>query len=499
MIEFAAALYVALMAILVYNGVNVMPILLGSILAVILLQRFEIFGRLGIYGKGPGKEPYISELSFESVGGQKDAKEELMEALSLLQQSFDNPLGVKAMGGILLQGPPGTGKTLMARAAANFTDSVFVSAVGSEFIEMYAGVGAKRVRELFTKARKLAKRQKKDSAVIFIDEMDVIGAKRGKVESHMEYDQTLNQLLVELDGIEDQKDVKLFVLGATNRADLLDDALLRPGRFDRIVEMGLPDVEGRLEILKIHARGKPLAEDVDLAEVAQQTYGFSGAHLASLVNEAAILAMRRKDHLLRQADFLDSIDKVQLGNTKDGLLSREEKYRVAVHECGHALVSEHFFPGSVSTVTVMPRAKTLGFIRQKESSSPVLQTQSYLDKQLGVLLAGGAAEDLIFGERSTGAANDYQRAVAICENIIAHGLSPLGIINIDNLTKQELTETTRRLIQESVDQVIEILRQQHSALIAIAEVLMAEERISGDDFRKMMAGTDLGTDLNFSS
>ena len=161
MIEFAAALYVALMAILVYNGVNVMPILLGSILAVILLQRFEIFGRLGIYGKGPGKEPYISELSFESVGGQKDAKEELMEALSLLQQSFDNPLGVKAMGGILLQGPPGTGKTLMARAAANFTDSVFVSAVGSEFIEMYAGVGAKRVRELFTKARKLAKRQKR--------------------------------------------------------------------------------------------------------------------------------------------------------------------------------------------------------------------------------------------------------------------------------------------------------------------------------------------------
>lgn len=488
MIEFVAALYVAVLAVLAYNGVNMMPLLLGSVLAIILIKRFELLDRLGNYGKGPGKKPRITELSFQSVGGQQDAKHELMEALSLLKHSYDNPLGVKALGGILLQGPPGTGKTLMARAAANYTQSIFVSAAGSEFIEMYAGVGAKRVRELFSKARKQARKANKDSAVIFIDEMDVIGVKRGKVESHMEYDQTLNQLLVELDGIENQNDVKLFVLGATNRADLLDDALLRPGRFDRIVDMGMPDLDGRLEILKIHAQGKPLAEDVDLGDVAQQTYSFSGAHLANLVNEAAILAMRRQDSSIHQADFLDSIDKVQLGSTKDGLLSLQEKHRVAIHECGHALVSEHYFPGSVSTVTVVPRAKTLGFIRQKETISPVLQTQSYLHKQTGVLLAGGVAEDLIFGERSTGAANDYQRAVEICESIIAHGLSPLGIININNLAKEELTAATREIIEKSIADITGILTQQRSALVTIAEELRANERISGDEFRVYLTG-----------
>jgi len=485
MIEFGVALFVAIITILAYNGVNIIPILLASVLIFILVKRFELVDRLGSNRNKVQSKSKISQVSFSNVGGQESAKEELMEALTLLKQSFANKLGVRALGGILLQGPPGTGKTLMARAAANFTDSVFVSAVGSEFIEMYAGVGAKRVRELFSKARKLARRQKKSSAVIFIDELDVIGVKRGKVESHMEYDQTLNQLLVELDGIEDQKDVKIFVLGATNRADLLDEALLRPGRFDRIVEIGLPDLDGRWDILKIHAHGKPLADNVCLKDVAAQTYSFSGAHLANLVNEAAIQAMRRGDDIIRQADFMESIDKVQLGSTREGLLSQAEKHRVAIHETGHALLSEHYFPGSVSTVTVVPRSKTLGFIRQKESS-PVLQTESYLHSQLGVLLAGGAAEDLIFQERSTGAANDYQRAVEISENIIAHGLSNLGIINIKHLDKSELTRATREIIDESAAEVKEILRQRRSALIAIAEVLMEQERLSGEDFRKMM-------------
>jgi len=486
MIELAAALFVAVMAILAYNGINIMPVFLVAVLAVILAKRFEILDKIGGYGTYPGTKPSISELSFDSVGGQDEAKHELMEALSLLKKSHTNLLGVRALGGILLQGPPGTGKTMMARAAANYTDSVFVSAVGSEFIEMYAGVGAKRVRELFNKARKLARKQNKDSAVVFIDEMDVVGAKRGKVESHMEYDQTLNQLLVELDGIEDQKDVKLFVLGATNRADLLDDALLRPGRFDRIVEIGLPDLEGRLQILKIHVAGKPLSDDVDLSEIAQQTYGFSGAHLANLVNEAAIQAMRRGDEYLHLADFLESIDKVQLGNAKEGLLSTEEKARVAYHECGHALISEFYFPGSVSTVTVVPRSRTLGFIRQKETSTPVLQTESYLHKQLGVLLAGGAAEEMVYGERSTGAANDYERALAISENIISHGLSRLGIININHLDKGEVSAVTREIIEKSIAEVTEILTNHRSAMDAIAEVLMNQERLSGDEFRKMM-------------
>lgn len=486
MIELAAALLVAVFSVLAYNGVNITPYFLASVLLVILVKRFELLDKVGIHQRSPGKKNTMSEIGFESVGGQQAAKQELMEALTLLKQAQDNKLGVRALGGILLQGPPGTGKTLMARAAAHYTDSVFVSAVGSEFIEMYAGVGAKRVRELFSKARKLARSQKKESAVIFIDEMDVVGAKRGKVESHMEYDQTLNQLLVELDGIEDQKDVKLFVLGATNRADLLDNALLRPGRFDRIVEINLPDLEGRLEILQIHAEDKPLATDVNLKEVAHQTYGFSGAHLSNLVNEAAIQAMRRGDETIRQSDFLDSIDKVQLGIARDNYLSEDEKHRVAIHECGHALVSEHYFPGSVSTVTVVPRSKTLGFIRQKETASPVLQTQSYLRKQLGVLLAGGTAEELIFGERSTGAANDYQRAVEISENLISYGLSRLGIINPEHLGSEEITAATREIIEQSIEQVTEILNQQNSALTAIARVLMNHERLSGDDFRRMM-------------
>ncbi|NLO88170.1 MAG: AAA family ATPase [Firmicutes bacterium] len=486
MMELAAALMVAVLAVLAYNGVKIMPLLLALTLAYILLKRFEILDKLGSFGPVPGGKTHISEICFDCIGGQAEAKQELMEALDLLQKSHANSLGVRALGGIMLQGPPGTGKTLMARAAANYTDSVFVSAAGSEFIEMYAGVGAKRVRELFAKARRLARRQKKASAVIFIDELDVVGAKRGKVESHMEYDQTLNQLLVELDGIEDQQDVSLFVLGATNRIDLLDEALLRPGRFDRIVEMNLPDYEGRLEILKIHAADKPLAPDVDLGEIAQQTFGFSGAHLANLVNEAAIQAMRRDDDCLRQRDFLDSIDKVQLGTAREGLLSSEEKYRVAVHECGHALISETYFPGSVSTVTVVPRSKTLGFIRQKETSSPVLQTESYLHKQLGVLLAGGTAEQLILGERSTGAANDYQRAVELSELIISHGLSRLGIVNIRNLDKDVLTKVTGEIISERGKEVEQILEQQRSALLAGADVLMRQERISGEEFRKLM-------------
>ena len=486
MIELAAAGFIALLAVLAYNSVNIYPVLLGSVLAYILIMRFELLEKLGRKAYAQGGKQNISPVSFDNVGGQQTAKHELIEALTLLKQTQNNKLGVKALGGILLQGPPGTGKTMMARAAANFTDSIFVSAVGSEFIEMYAGVGAKRVRTLFNKARRLAKQRGKDSAVVFIDEMDVVGAKRGKVESHMEYDQTLNQLLVELDGIEDQKEVRLFVLAATNRADLLDPALLRPGRFDRIVELDLPDLEGRLEILKIHAQGKPLAADVDLVEVAHQTYSFSGAHLANLVNEAAIQAMRRGDEFLRQADFLNSIDKVQLGEAREGLLSAEEKKRVAVHECGHALISEYYFPCSVSTVTIVPRARTLGFIRQKETVSPVLQTESYLSKQLDVLLAGGAAEEMIYGERSTGAANDYQRAVEISENIIAHGLSRLGIINMKYLRPEELTEVTREIITQGSSRVAEILEKQRPAFMAIAALLQDKERLSGEEFRAMI-------------
>lgn len=484
--ETIAAVLVAIMAVLAARGVNILPYVLLGTIGLLVATRFELIGKLRNGGRQTGGRDGLSQVSFDSVGGQDDAKEDLMEALSFLQHSRENKLGIKPIGGILLQGPPGTGKTLMARAAANYIDSSFVSAVGSEFVEMYAGVGAKRVRELFGKAKRLARKEGKKSALVFIDEMEVVGAKRGKVESHMEYDQTLNQLLVELDGIEDVQDTQLFVLAATNRADLLDEALLRPGRFDRIVDIGLPDLAGRLAILKIHCQGKPLAEDVNLEDVAHQTYGFSGAHLASLANEAAIVAMRRKAESISHKDFLDSIDKVQLGNPREGLLSSVEKQRVAFHESGHALVSEVFFPGSVSTVTVVPRARTLGFIRQKETTSPILQTKSYLEKQLAVLLAGGAAEKLVYGEGSTGAANDYQRAVDIAENIVAHGLSRLGIINMEYVNKAVLNEVIGEIIGVAGDEVMKLLTDRRQTLETAAKILAERERVSGEDFRGIL-------------
>jgi len=483
--EFAAAMIVAALTVMAFNGINILPYILVALIGFMLLTRFELLDKIGQGGRYVKDKECISDISFAVIGGQDEAKKDLMEALSLLQCQ-GSKLGVKPLGGILLQGPPGTGKTLMARAAANYTDSVFVAAAGSEFVEMYAGVGAKRVRDLFSKARRLARRNGKSSALVFIDEMDVVGAKRGKVESHMEYDQTLNQLLVELDGVEDMQDIRLFVLGATNRADLLDEALLRPGRFDRIVEIGLPDLEGRLAILGIHCQGKPLADEVDLLEIAHQTYGFSGAHLANLTNEAAIQAMRRGDEYIGQKDFLESIDKVQLGGVREGLLSAEEKQRVGFHEAGHALISELCFPGSVSTVTVVPRSKTLGFIRQKESAAPVLQTESYIKKQLSVLLAGGAAEELVFGERSTGAANDYQRAAEIAENLIAHGLSRLGIINMNYVDNRELNLVIGEIIEAAGGKVRDMLTKHRPVLNTAAKILAKQERISGEEFRNIL-------------
>ena len=332
-----------------------------------------------------------------------------MEALSLLQQSFDNPWG-QGHGGIL-QGPPGTGKTLMARAAANFTDSVFVSAVGSEFIEMHAGVGAKRVRELFTKARK-HKRQKKDSAVIFIDEMDVIGAKRGKVESHMEYDQTLNQLLVELDGIEDQKDVKLFVLGATNRADLLDDALLRPGRFDRIVEMGLPDVEGRLEILKIHARASHWPKMwIWLRLPSRPMVSPVPIWPAWSMRQPSWPCAARITYCARP--ILDSIDKVQLGNTRTACSPgrKAQGCRPRVWPCpGQRTFLPRFgIHGDGDAQGQDPGIHPPEGELQSGAANPVIPGQT-IGSAPGRWSSRGS--DL---ESEHGAANDYQRAVAICE------------------------------------------------------------------------------------
>ena len=306
-----------------------------------------------------------STMSFDDIGGQDSAINELKEALEFLLKPMEIlHMGIRPIKGILLMGPPGTGKTLLARAAAGYAESVFLATSGSEFIEMYAGVGAKRVRQLFGEARKKARSEGKNSAVVFIDELEVLGAKRGSHASHMEYDQTLNQLLVEMDGLMPDSEPRILVIAATNRADMLDPALMRPGRFDRQVQVELPDKKGRVRILQIHTRNKPLAQDVDMDAVARATFGFSGAHLESLANEAAVLALREGKKEIQQRHFTEAVDKVILGEKLSRQPSTKEMERVAVHESGHALVSELLRAGSVSSLTVVPRGQALGYMRR---------------------------------------------------------------------------------------------------------------------------------------
>ncbi|HHW98614.1 MAG TPA: AAA family ATPase, partial [Firmicutes bacterium] len=370
-------------------GINVIPFVLFLGFVYFLTNHLgvnSLRGKAGTLISAVTKEQLIS---FDDIGGQAVAKQELLEALDFVNQHQDaKRLGIRPLKGLLLSGPPGTGKTLLAKAAAAYTDSVFIAASGSEFVEMYAGVGAQRVRQLFEQAKTAARKQSKSKAIIFIDEIDVLGGQRGKHSSHLEYDQTLNQLLVEMDGLSNTSDIQILVIGATNRPDLLDGALLRPGRFDRLVKVDLPEKEARLQILQVHTRNKPLAPDIDLAQLAQETYGFSGAHLESLANEAAILAMREGAAHIEQRHFLQSIDKVMLGEQQERRPPLEEQQRISLHEAGHALVAEHVRPGSVATVTILSRGDTLGYVRQTVDDAAVyLQTEEQIRQQLWVLLA----------------------------------------------------------------------------------------------------------------
>lgn len=428
------------------------------------------------------------KVSFSDIGGQSSAINELKEALEFIRNHEKiKKLGIRPLKGVLLTGPPGTGKTLMARASANYTDAVFTSCSGSEFIEMYAGVGAQRVRQLFKSARDAAVKQKKSTAVIFIDEIDILGGKRGQNSSHHEYDQTLNQLLVEMDGLKVDDRVRLLVMAATNRVDMLDPALLRPGRFDRQVTVDLPDKEGRMEILKIHTKNKPLAQDVCLKSLARETFGFSGAHLESVANEAAILAMRESCSEISYRHFHEAVDKVMMGDKLDRKPSREELRRVAIHETGHALLSEHVRPGSVSTLTITPRGKALGYMRQTPEDDNYLHTREYLENQIAVMLAGALAEEAVLGNRSTGASNDFEQAINTAEQIIKSGMSELGIVSIDTIPAETRFNVTNDIIRKQEDRVREHLKRNETALSETVSMLMEKERISGDSFRLILA------------
>lgn len=467
-------------------GADILPVLLLAGLAYFLYQFMTNQGMLK--SMNMNAVTTVTKEDFSDIGGQNTAISELKEALDfIIEGDKISKMGIRPLKGILLTGPPGTGKTLMAKAAANYTDSVFLATSGSEFIEVYAGVGAQRVRKLFQQARDKAKAENKYSAIIFIDEIDILGARRGRNESHMEYDQTLNQLLVEMDGIRSNDEVKILLIAATNRADMLDEALLRPGRFDRQVKVGLPDKEGRLQILNIHVKNKPLSDDVDLEEIAKETYGFSGAHLESLANEAAIHAMRENREKLNNKDFIDSIDKVIMGEKIERKAVDEEKYRIAVHESGHALISEVVEKGSVANLTIVPRGNAMGFLRQASEDERYIYTRKQLEGQIMICLAGSIAEEIILGSKSTGSSNDFDKAVDLTKNIIKTGLSSLGVVSFEDLQPKKLQDEISNIIKELEKKTRYILINNHYKIHKIVKELMEKETITGDEFRKLTA------------
>ncbi len=486
--ELVFGLVAGVLVFAVLIGINVIPFVLFLGFVYFLTNHLgvnSLRGKAGTLISAVTKEQLIS---FDDIGGQAVAKQELLEALDFVNQHQDaKRLGIRPLKGLLLSGPPGTGKTLLAKAAAAYTDSVFIAASGSEFVEMYAGVGAQRVRQLFEQAKTAARKQNKSKAIIFIDEIDVLGGQRGKHSSHLEYDQTLNQLLVEMDGISNTSDIQILVIGATNRPDLLDGALLRPGRFDRLVKVDLPEKEARLQILQVHTRNKPLAPDIDLAQLAQETYGFSGAHLESLANEAAILAMREGAAHIEQRHFLQSIDKVMLGEQQERRPPLEEQQRISLHEAGHALVAEHVRPGSVVTVTILSRGDTLGYVRQTVDDWAVyLQTEEQIRQQLWVLLAGAVAEELTLGCRSTGARGDFQQAIELARRYVLAGMSPLGIVDESVLAKDEFHKAQQELLREIEQSVQAYLTANLDTLKLIAAQLQQDERLSGARLREML-------------
>jgi vesicle-fusing ATPase len=431
--------------------------------------------------------PASSLIQFDDIGGQEVAKQELREAVEFIKDSTRlSHLGIRPLKGVLLNGPPGTGKTLLAKAAAQFTDSVFLSASGSEFVEMYVGVGAQRVRQLFQSAKSLAKQQRKDSAILFIDELDILGGKRGQNAGNTEYDQTLNELLVQMDGLSFDDSVKILIIGATNRIDILDSALLRPGRFDRHVKVELPDKKGRLHILSLHTKNKPLASDVSLETLAANTFGFSGAHLESLTNEAAILALREEKVTITSEHFQSAIDKVIMGEKLDRRPNTLEKQRIAIHEAGHALVSEITRPGSVATINIASRSNALGYVRQTTLDDTYLYTLDVIKNKIAVALAGAIAEEINLGNRSTGASNDFKQAIDLAKEIIHNGMSTLGIISLEDLTKDLLHATITSIIKETEQYVYTILSNRQDTLQAAAALLLEKECLDGDEFRVLL-------------
>jgi cell division protease FtsH len=442
-------------------------------------------------------------VSFKDVAGLRAAKQDLKEVVSFLKapEKFRR-LGSKVPRGVLLVGPPGTGKTLLARAVAGEAGVAFFSISASEFIEMFVGVGASRVRELFSEAKKAA------PAIVFIDEIDAVGRSRGAGlgGGNDEREQTLNQLLSEMDGF-DRNDLTV-VLAATNRPDVLDPALLRPGRFDRRVLVDRPELDARRAILDVHLRDKPLAPDVDLEQLARDTPGFSGADLANLVNEAALGATRRDAEVIAQIDFDAAYEKIVLGDPREGKLHPVEKRRVAVHESGHAVVA-HYSPHAepLRRVSILPRGMALGVTQQTAPDDRHIMTQPELESRLCVLLGGYAAERSVLGSISSGAADDLKRATEIAFKMVAHyGMSEkVGPVfhehkvehpflgqrlategGTSDVTVRQMEDEVRNLLVNAEREAVRYLTEHRPAMERLIEALLAKETLETEALRGLL-------------
>ncbi|MFD0711199.1 AAA family ATPase [Paenibacillus sp. GCM10027626] len=482
---------VLLLFLQLYIGLNVIPIFISALVLTALIYIVRSRGNLAAIGNERRSKPRPpAPMSFEEIGGQERAKQELIEALDfLVHVERIAKLGIRPLKGILLTGPPGTGKTLLAKAAAHYTDSSYVAASGSEFVEMYVGVGASRIRDLFKEARQKALKAGKGSAVIFIDEIDVIGGKRDGGQ-HREYDQTLNQLLTEMDGIHTDESPRILLIGATNRKEMLDTALLRPGRFDRHIAVDLPDKKGRRHILDIHARNKPLAEDADLNRIAAESFGFSGAQLESVMNEAAIYAMRDDEEEIALRHMSMAIDKVMMGERTDREATKEERDRVALHELGHAITAEVVRPGSVSQVALSPRGQALGYVRHNPQQDRYLYTRPFLEKQIMIALGGAAAEELFYGDRSTGSRGDFDQVLSIVRSMAESGLTELGIIDERMMTPDKWAQINSSILDELMSRVKRLLAERRQVFTSALDVLVREETLSGDSFRELLAANE---------
>ncbi len=459
------------------------------------------------FGKSKAKEidEELPKVTFKDVAGAEEAKEELEEIKEFLKspEKF-NKLGAKIPKGVLLVGPPGTGKTLLARAVAGESDVPFYSISGSDFVEMFVGVGASRVRDLFKKAKESA------PSIIFIDEIDAVGRMRGAGlgGGHDEREQTLNQLLVEMDGFESNQGVILMT--ATNRPDVLDPALLRPGRFDRQVIVDRPDLKGRAEILDVHSKDKPLAKNVNLKTVAKQTPGFTGADLANLLNEAALLAARKNKKKVSIKDIENSIDRVLAGpEKKSQLMSDEEKLIIAYHETGHALVG-WALPNAdpIHKVTIIPRGRALGYTQALPEGEKYLTSKAELKDKLAMLMGGRVAEEIIFADPTTGASNDIEKATEIARRMVMEfGMSDkLGpmlfgkgsnevFLGRDYGRQQDYSDQVASSIDEEVKSLLsdahiiagKILKKFKKQMETMVKVLMEKETIDKDEVAKIFS------------